>query len=247
MYFEACLQRRRDYNVQPTPGRPAPPAKEPALRSAGRRRGVTLCYFGITLRRFALLFAIVLVSCSGTKSVDTSAEWLHVLSRKKAAVSSDATPRQKQAYADSLAAFLKRYPTHARARVVYRHLELDFATELSSLGRYQDAIRFYRAVLADEPKNASALEGLSTALDRLTVSHEKLLALEKGMSQHDVARLLGKPIPGWTARTDRPDCTIEAWYYRTTDSGVAGVYFRDGTLFAAEANSHQKLVPLSLR
>ena len=52
---------------------------------------------------------------------------------------------------------------------------------------------------------------------------------------------------GWTAKTDRPDCTIEAWYYRTTDRGVAGVYFRDGTLFAAEANSHEKLVPLTSR
>jgi hypothetical protein len=65
------------------------------------------------------------------------------------------------------------------------------------------------------------------------------------MSQRDVAHLLGKPIPGWTARADRPDCTIEAWYYRTNDRGVAGVYFRDGTLFAAEENSHAKLVPLT--
>ena len=31
----------------------------------------------------------------------------------------------------------------------------------------------------------------------------------------------------------------------STDSGVAGVYFRDGTLFAAEANSHEKVVPLT--
>jgi hypothetical protein len=179
------------------------------------------------------------------KTVDNSAEWVRVLTRKKAAVSSTATPRQKQVYADSLAAFVTRYPTHARAREVYRRVQLDFASELSTLGRYQDAIRFYRAVLNDEPQNREALSGLAIALDRLTVSHEKLLALEKGMSQHDVAKLLGKPIPGWTARTERPDCTIEAWYYRTTDRGVAGVYFRDGTLFAAEANSHEKVVPLT--
>ena len=203
-----------------------------------------MCYFGRRLRRIAPLLAIVVVSCGRTHSVDISGEWVRVLHQKKAALSSRATPRQKQAYADSLAAFVTRYPTHARAREVYHHIQLDFASELSSLGRYQDAIRFYRAVLADDPKNQQALNGLKIALDRLTVSRDKLLLLEKGMSQHDVARLLGKPIPGWSARTERPDCTIDAWYYRTSDRGVAGVYFRDGTLFAAEANSHQKLVPL---
>jgi tetratricopeptide (TPR) repeat protein len=197
------------------------------------------------VQRVLALFAILLASCGGTKTVDNSAEWVRVLNRKKAAVSSTATPRQKQFYADSLAAFVTRYPTHTRAREVYHRVQLDFASELSTLGRYQDAIRFYRAVLTDDPQNREALNGLAIALDRLTVSHDKLLALEKGMSQHEVAKLLGKPIPGWTARTERPDCTIEAWYYRTTDRGVAGVYFRDGTLFAAEANSHEKVVPLT--
>jgi tetratricopeptide (TPR) repeat protein len=197
------------------------------------------------VRRVLALFAILLSSCGGAKTADNSAEWVRVLTRKKAAVSSMATPRQKQVYADSLAAFVTRYPTHSRAREVYHRVQLDFASELSTLGRYQDAIRFYRAVLTDDPQNREALNGLAIALDRLTVSHEKLLALEKGMSQHEVAKLLGKPIPGWTARTERPDCTIEAWYYRTTDRGVAGVYFRDGTLFAAEANSHEKVVPLT--
>lgn len=196
------------------------------------------------MRRIVPILAIVIASCGGSKSVDTSNEWVSVLHRKKAAVSAEATPRQKQAYADSLAAFVSRNPTHARAREVYRHIQLDFASELASLGRYQDAIRFYRSVLTEDPKNEAAAKGLKIALDRLTVSRGKLLALEKGMSQHEVAKLLGKPIPGWTARTERPDCTIEAWYYRTSDSGVAGVYFRDGTLFAAEANSHQKVVPL---
>jgi hypothetical protein len=199
------------------------------------------------VRRILAISVLFIVSCGGTKTVDTSSEWVHVLSRKKAAVSPHATPRQKQLYADSLAAFVTRYPAHPRAREVYRRVQLDFASELSVLGRYQDAIRFYRAVLNDDPRNREALDGIAVALDRLTVSRQKLLALEKGMSQREVAKLLGKPIPGWTAKTDRPDCTIEAWYYRTTDRGVAGVYFRDGTLFAAEANSHEKLVPLTTR
>jgi len=198
------------------------------------------------VRRSLLFVAVLAASCGGTKTIDNSSEWVQVLGRKKAAQSANATPHQKQAYADSLAAFVTRYPTHARAREVYHRVQLDFAIELSALGRDQDAIRFYRAVLNDDPQNREALAGLSASVDRLTVSRRKLLSLEKGMSQHDVAKILGKPIPGWTATTERPDCTIEAWYYRTSDHGVAGVYFRDGTLFAAEANSHEKVVPLTL-
>ncbi len=196
------------------------------------------------MRRFVLLLALGVTFCGRHDATDNAPEWLHVLSRKKAAVSPNATQRQKQMYADSLAAFAGRHPTHPRAREVYRRIQLDFARELAGLGRYQDAIRFYRAVLTSDAKNAEALKGLAEALDRLTVSRQKLLALEKGMSQRDVAHLLGKPVPGWTARTERPDCVIEAWYYRTTDRGLAGVYFRDGTLFAAEENSHSKLVPM---
>jgi tetratricopeptide (TPR) repeat protein len=197
------------------------------------------------MRRVAVVFVLAATFCAGRQTTDNASEWVHVLSRKKAAVAPNATRRQKQVYADSLAAFVMRYPAHPRARDVYRRIQLDFAAELAKLGRYQDAIRFYRAVLADDPHNQPALRGLAEALERLTVSRPRLLALEKGMSQHDVADLLGKPIPGWTARTQRPDCVIEAWYYRTTDHGVAGVYFRDGTLFAAEENSHAKLVPLT--
>jgi tetratricopeptide (TPR) repeat protein len=197
------------------------------------------------VRRFLVLFAIFGAACGAKTAPDHAADWLHVLSRKKAAVAPNATQFKKQMYADSLAAFVSRNPNHSRAREVYRRVQLDFAQELSSLGRYQDAIRFYRAVLTGDPKNEEALRGLNVALDRLTVSRQKLLALEKGMSQRQVAGLLGKPIPGWTARAKRPDCTIEAWYYRTNDRGVAGVYFRDGTLFAAEANSNSKLVPLT--
>lgn len=197
------------------------------------------------MQRLLIVLTLIVASCGGKDATDNSGDWIRVLSHKKAAVAPNATPGQKQAYADSLAAFRSRYPMHSRAREVYRRVQLDFANELSTFGRYQDAIRFYRAVLTDDPRNTEALQGLNVALDRLTVSHQKLLMLEKGMSQHEVARILGKPIPGWTAQTRRPDCTIEAWYYRTTDRGVAGVYFRDGTLFAAEENSHSKLVPLT--
>jgi len=46
-------------------------------------------------------------------------------------------------------------------------------------------------------------------------------------------------------KAENRDPAIEAWYYRTTEGGVAGVYFRDGELFAAEENSHEKLAPLA--
>jgi tetratricopeptide (TPR) repeat protein len=195
------------------------------------------------MRRLLILIALVATSCGGNAS-DSSTEWLHVLHHKQAASAPNAPVQAKQVYADSLGAFVQSHPTHGRAREVYQHIQIDFANELAALGRYQDAIRIYRSVLVHDPKNVAALRGLNDAADHLAVTHEKLLALEKGMSQHDVAHLLGKPIPGWQIRNERPDSTIESWYYRRSGGGVAGVYFRDGVLFAAEENSQAKLAPL---
>jgi len=190
--------------------------------------------------------AMVLAACgAGNDSADSQRDWLHVLSRKKAAMAKPSSTQEKQVYADTLGAFVQKHPTHERARAVYQRIQLDFAHELSSLGRYQDAIRFYRAVLAADATNAEATKGLADAVDRLAVSKTKLLALEKGMSQHDGAKILGKPIPGWKVKTENRDPAIEAWYYRTSEGGVAGVYFRDGELFAAEENSHEKVAPLT--
>ena len=197
------------------------------------------------MRRFLVFGLFALVACSGSDSPDNAPEWLHVLNRKKAAVAPNATARARQMYADSVAAFTKKYPAHGRAREVYQRIQLEFGRELASLGRYQDSIRFYRAVLNSDPTNAAALRGVADAFDHLAISRPKLLALEKGMSQREVAHVLGAPIPGWTVHTDRRDSVIDSWYYRTTEGGVAGVYFRDGQLFAAEENSHAKIVPLS--
>lgn len=196
------------------------------------------------MKRLALLAIVVLVACSSDQT-DPQGDWLHVLSRKKAAVASDATPHARQVYADSLRAFISRHPTHFRAREVYNLVQLEFARELAAHGRYSDAIVFYRAVLAHDPANREAIKGLNEAVDRMAVSRQKLLALEKGMSQSDVTRLLGKPMPGWKVRNRHRDAVLDSWYYRTTDGGVAGVYFRDGELFAAEEKSEAKLAPLT--
>jgi hypothetical protein len=197
------------------------------------------------MRRFLVFGLFALVACSGSDFPDNSPEWLRVLARKKAAAAPNATARERQMYADSVAAFTRKYPAHGRAREVYQRIQLEFARELASLGRYQDSIRFYRAVLNSDPTNAAALRGVADAFDHLAISRPKLLALQKGMSQRQVAHVLGAPIPGWTVHTDRRDSVIDSWYYRTTEGGVAGVYFRDGELFAAEENSHTKIVPLS--
>ena len=164
-----------------------------------------------------------------------------MLRHKKAAVAPDAGPEQKQAYADSVRAFVERHPDHGRAREVWQRLQLEFADDLAAMGRHQDSIRFYRAVLTHDPSNAHASRGLATAVERLAVSRDKLLALEKGMSHREVAAILGKPMPGWSAKNKRPEATFEAWYYRTSGGGVAGVYFRDGKVFGAEETSHEKL------
>ncbi|HYC89249.1 MAG TPA: hypothetical protein VEO54_08570 [Thermoanaerobaculia bacterium] len=176
---------------------------------------------------------------------DHQAEWQDVLRHKKAAVAAGAGPEQKQAYADSLRAFVQKHPDHGRAREVWQRLQLEFADDLAAMGRHQDAIRFYRAVLSHNPANAHASRALAEAVERLAVTREKLLTLEKGMSHRQVASILGKPMPGWSAKHKRSEATFEAWYYRTRGGGVAGVYFRDGKVFAAEETSHAKLGRLS--
>lgn len=195
-----------------------------------------------------LSLAVVLIAlgaCSSDQSNDPQSDWLHVLSRKKAAVAADATTHARQMYADALHAFVLKHPTHSRAREVYHRVQLEFARELAVHGRYADAIGFYRAVLAEDPANKEALSGLTEAAERMAVSRERLLTLQKGMSQSEVAHLLGKPMPGWKVRTRHRDTRLESWYYRTTDGGVAGVYFRDGELLAAEEKSEAKLAPLT--
>ena len=192
-----------------------------------------------------LFFLIATAACTDNQSGDPQGDWLHVLSHKKAAVATDATTQSRQVYADALRAFVTKYPGHTRAHEVYERVQLEFARELAIHGRYSDAIVFYRAVLRENPDNRAAIAGLNEAAGRMALSRQRLLALEKGMSQSAVARLLGKPMPGWKVRTRHHDTDLESWYYRTTDGGIAGVYFRDGELLAAEEKSEAKLAPLT--
>jgi hypothetical protein len=192
--------------------------------------------------------ALAGAACSGGEAgPDHQAEWRDVLRHKKAAVAVDASPKQKQVYADSVRAFVVKHPDHGRAQHVWQSLQLEFAKDLAAVGRYQDAIRFYRAVLAKHPESDEARQGLAMAADRLEVTREKLLELEKGMSHRAVANLLGKPMPGWSVKQRRQGTTFEAWYYRTRGGDVAGVYFRDGKVFAAEESSSSRVARISDR
>lgn len=194
------------------------------------------------MRRAIVLPVLVVIACAAEPpQPDHQSEWREVLQQKKAAIAAEASVTHKQVYADSVAAFVRRHPQHNRAREVYQYLQLEFADDLASLGRFQDAIRFYRAVLTNDPANEAAKKGLASALESLAVSRDRLEKLEKGMSPRQVAGILGKPVPGWTAKSRRRGTSVEAWYYRTTSGGIAGVYFRDGEVFAAETNSDAPL------
>lgn len=194
--------------------------------------------FGIV----SALLALLIAGCGNRGAQpDHQAEWRSVLQHKKAAASANATPHQKQLYADSVRAFVEKHPNHGRAREVWTRIQIEFANDLAAMGRYQDAIVFYRAALARDPMSDDARRGLSSAMAKLAVTREKLLELDKGMSHREVASLLGKPIPGWTVTNKRPGATMEAWYYRMKGGGLAAVYFRNGKVLAAEETSDAPL------
>ncbi len=184
---------------------------------------------------------LVIVGCGAKEEAHHRTEWRDVMSRKQVASVPNAPPAARQAYADALSAFVTRYPDHGRAREVYRRIQVEFADELAQHGRYQEAVRVYRAVLTHDPSNALATRGLNAAVANLMVTPGRLAQLERGMSRREVAQILGKPLPGWSVVRDRGDTAMEAWYYRTAAAGVAGIYFRDGKLFAAEENSQERL------
>ncbi len=190
----------------------------------------------------APLLAALLLACGGAQTEpDHRAEWRDVLEHKKAAKSAAATAEHKQVYADSVRAFVQKHPNHGRAQEVWAEMQLQFADDLAAVGRHQEAIRFYRAVLAQHPENDRARSGLALAADRLAVTREKLLALQKGMTHRQVEHLLGKPMPGWSVKHRRAGATMEAWYYPARGGGVAAVYFRDSRVLAAEESSHAQL------
>lgn len=177
------------------------------------------------------------LSCTGSDPADEAArEWRAVLDAKRAmeTATAERRPDARQAYADAVASFLAQHPTHARAGAVYEALVLEQATQLSASARYDAAIELYQWLLARNPQNDAARDGLARAIDRRSVSLDEIRALRIGMSEVDVRIRLGAPLPGWSRAMRRGHRTIHAWYYARPDGGVAGVFFDRGKLFAAE-------------
>ena len=129
----------------------------------------------------SLIAVLAAAACGGRDAgPDHQAEWQDVLKRKQAAASPDAPAEQKQVYADSLRAFVQKHPNHGRAREVWMRVQLEFADDLAQLGRNQDAIRVYRAVLTHDPANEHAPPfGLMIGL------HFAIAAAARGDGNHD--------------------------------------------------------------
>ncbi|MFZ2491685.1 MAG: hypothetical protein WA208_09385 [Thermoanaerobaculia bacterium] len=192
--------------------------------------------------RIALLLFVSALACNRAPAVpEDQQQWHEVLKQKRAATAPDASPQQKQIYADSVRAFVQRNPHHGRGREVWQRMQLEFADQLFERARYRDSVRFYRAVLDHDPINEHARRGLTDAVDRLAVTREKLLLLEKGMSHREVTQILGKPIPGWIIKKKAGGVDMEAWYYRTTFGSLAAVHFREGDVLAAEEDSGARI------
>lgn len=191
------------------------------------------------LMRLPALLLLLLFCLCCSPPVEHSVEqqqWLDVLSAKKRYLQARGkeADRLKQAYVDELTRFVRGYPSHGRAREVYEQVALDFADQLMSQGRYDEAARFYRGILSRSPARIEAREKLARATDQFSVSDADLARLRRGMSRSEVTEILGAPSPGWS-RTIRKGTTLfESRYYRRDDGRIAGVHFSNGKLFAAE-------------
>lgn len=194
-----------------------------------------------------LLLAVLLAGAGcapGTLDDPVAAAWREVLSAKKEwqRAAPEGRLAAQQAYVDLLTAFVRRHPEHPRARVVYEEAELEFARQLALRGEYDRAAVYYRSVLRTNPLRDEARAELRIAEGRRFVTPETLAALRIGMSPDEVRESLGAPLPGWSRSMRRGETVIDSWYYRRQGGGVAGVFFRNGRLFAAECGQPVRLV-----
>ena len=169
-------------------------------------------------------------------------QWLHVLELKRNW--SEAVQRKdpsalsrKQMWADALAQFTAAYPDHERAARAHEDATIEYAGELYGKGRYAEAADLYRAVLAHNSTRADARAALELALTRLSVSRPAFDKIKKGMTADEVRGLIGAPPEHWTRTMKSGGEPVEAWFYRRSGSGVAGVYFSRGKVFKTEFQS----------
>lgn len=179
----------------------------------------------------------------GSLDEPVAAEWRQVLAAKREwqRAAPQESVRAQQAYVDRLTEFVRRHPDHHRGRVVYEEAELEFARALARRGEFQGAVRYYRSVLRTNPDHEEARAELRIVEGRRFVGPEALAALRIGMSPEEVRASLGAPLPGWSRSMRRGDSVVDSWYYPRRGGGVAGVFFRNEKLFAAECGAPVRL------
>lgn len=187
------------------------------------------------MRSLAPICLLLIASCLDV-SEDPSLEWNAVIAQKR---HMQRAPEErgiaaKQRYVDALRRFVARHPDHTRAREVYRVEQLEYATALLEIGRYDEAIVVAENVMDRDGANARATRIRSDAISRRSVAADKLAKLKKGMSESDVSNILGAPRPGWKRELRRQGASVDAWYYMLEDGGTVGVFFRNGKLFSTD-------------
>lgn len=199
------------------------------------------------MRKITLFALVVPLLFAGCREIpyDEQAhrEWRRVLEVKRAALDAPRERRMeaKQAYVAALTAFLRAHPDYERAGTAYESVELEYARLLASRGRPDEAVVYYRSILESNPGHREARAELEELERKRFVTVESFGSLRKGMSQAEVEEQLGRPMPGWSRSHVRGAIVTESWYYRRRDNEVAGVFFRNGELFAAEFDGPVRL------
>jgi len=202
------------------------------------------------MRSSRLLLAgllLLVLGCQRSHEEDTLSAWLGVLEKKRALQEAHPGTAARQAYVDALAEFVAKYPAHGRGRSVYERVQLEFARDLAASGRRREAIGFYRSVLERNPASAEARAGMIATIDQLSVSRAKFNQLRRGMSKREVARRLGRPLPGWSRILVKRAKRAESWYYPAEEQKVASVHFVDGKLLTAELDTGLRIEGVSKR
>lgn len=194
----------------------------------------------------AILLAGVLLALGHDEPLELQNDWLRVL-RLKASYQRAAkfgakdSELRRQQWTNAVIAFAAAHPQHARARQVHEDLVLDRARVLAREGRSEEAISFYRALSARNRQNEIIQRELRELLARKNVDCARLAGLLRGMSRQQVLDVLGEPPGGWKTSKGQGPLTVESLYYPTLKGPVAGVFFVNNELFAAECGERIEL------
>lgn len=194
----------------------------------------------------AIVLGAVLLALGHDEPLELQSEWLHVLRLKANYQRADKqgakdSEVRRQEWTNAVVAFARAYPQHSRARQVHEDLVLDRARVLAKEGRSDEAIGFYRALSARNRENQFVQRELKELLARKNVECARLAGLLRGMSRQQVLDVLGEPPGGWKSSKGQGALKVESLYYPTLKGPVAGVFFVNDELFAAECGERIEL------